>query len=95
MILAISAVAAAEETPTKAVLITRDGIDLAARATVKHPPPTFEIDLGELTFRNRFGRASLAYLPFLRTLPYTFPSPNWSQFPNAFELTNTPMAWRP
>ena len=37
-----------------------------------------------------FGLSSalcFAYLPFLRTLPYTFPAPNWNQIPNPFYLS--------
>ena len=86
MLLLATAAAAAEE-PRKAVFITQESIDVAARETVRHPPRKFEFDLGEVVYQNRYGRAHLAYLPFLRTLPYTFPSPNWNQIPNPFYLS--------
>ena len=86
MLLLATAAAAAEE-PRKAVFITQEAIDVAARETVRHPPRKFEFDLGEVVYQNRYGRAHLAYLPFLRTLPYTFPAPNWNQIPNPFYLS--------
>lgn len=86
LLLLVATVAAAEE-PHKPVFITRESIDIAARETVKHPPRTFEFPFGEVVYENRYGRAHIHYLPFLRTLPYTFPAPNWSQIPNAFTLT--------
>ena len=86
MLLLATAAAAAEE-PRKAVFITQESIDVAARETVRHPPRKFEFDLGEVVYENRYGRARFAYLPFLRTLPYTFPAPNWNQIPNPFYLS--------
>ena len=81
------ATAAAADNAHKAVFITRESIDIAARETVKHPPHVFEFPFGEVVYENRYGRAHVSYLPFLRTLPYTFPSPNWNQIPNAFTLS--------
>ena len=86
MLLLATAAAAAEE-PGKAVFITQESIDVAARETVRHPPRKIEFDFGEVVYQSRYGRARFAYLPFLRTLPYTFPSPNWNQIPNPFYLS--------
>ena len=86
MLLLATAAAAAEE-PRKAVFITQESIDIAARETVKHPPRTFQFDFGDVVYENHYGRARLAYLPLLRTLSYTFPAPNWNQIPNPFYLS--------
>ncbi len=86
MLLFLATAAAAAEEPNKAVFITQESIDVAARETVRHPPRKIEFDFGEVIYQNRYGRARFAYLPFLRTLPYTFPAPNWNQIPNPFNL---------
>ena len=86
-LLSIATAAAAAEEPRKPVFITQESMDVAARETVKHPPHTFEFPFGEVVVENRYGRAHFNYLPFLHTLPYTFPSPDWNQMPNAFRLT--------
>ena len=66
MLLLLATAAAAAEEPRKAVFITQESIDVAARETVRHPPRKFEFDLGEVVYQNRYGRAHFAYLPFLR-----------------------------
>lgn len=86
LLLSIATAAAADDAQ-KAVFITQESIDVAARETVKHPPHVFEFPFGEVVYENRYGRAHFNYLPFLRTLPYTFPAPNWNQIPNAFTLS--------
>jgi hypothetical protein len=93
LILASATAAAADEAKPKAVFISREAIEVAARP-FRTPRPDFEIDFGNVTYRNRYGQAHFAYLPFLPTLPYTFPSPSWNQIPNPFVLTGTPMASR-
>jgi hypothetical protein len=87
MLLFLATAAAQAEEQRKAVFITQESIDVAARETVKHPPRTFQFDFGDVVYENRYGRARFAYLPFLRTLPYTFPAPNWNQIPNPFYLS--------
>lgn len=87
LLLLIASTAAAADDARKAVFITKESIDVAARETVKHPPHVFEFPFGEIVYESPYGRAHVSYLPFLRTLPYTFPAPNWNQIPNAFTLT--------
>ena len=87
LLFATAAAAAADES-NKAVFISRESIEVAARETALHPPPTLHFDFGEVVYQNRYGRAKFAYLPFLRTLPYTFPAPNWNQIPNPLNMTS-------
>jgi hypothetical protein len=75
------AVTALADAPKKPVFITQEQIDIAARETVKHPPRTFTFDFGDVVYENHYGRARFNYLPFLRTLPYTYPARNWNAFP--------------
>jgi hypothetical protein len=82
----VAAAAAAQERPKAPVFISQSAIEEAARETVLHPKPALHVDFGDVVYENRFGRARFNYLPFMRTLPYTFPAPNWNQIPNAFEL---------
>lgn len=78
--------AIAQETPKEPVFISQQAINEAARATVEHPRPTLKFDFGDVVYENRYGRARFNYLPFMRSLPYTFPSPNWNQIPDPFVL---------
>lgn len=88
LVLFATTAAAAQDEPKKQVFITQQAIDEAARETVRHPPRRFEFDFGDVVYQNRYGRARFSYLPFLRTLPYTFPAPNWNQIPNALNMTS-------
>ena len=93
ILVAVATTAAAEESPAKPVFITQQAIEMAARPA-RYPPPTFDFEIGAVQYRNRYGRARLAYLPLLAILPHTFPSRDWNQFANPFELTGTQMAQR-
>ena len=86
--LLLATAAAAADEPNKPVFITKEAIDLAARETALHPQPKLHFDFGEVVYTSPYGRARFAYLPFLRTLPYTFPAPNWNQIPNPLNMTS-------
>lgn len=86
LIVLVATAAAAAEEPNKPVFITQEAIDIAARETVLHPPPKLQFDFGEVVYDSRYVRAKFTYLPFLRTLPYTYPAPNWNQIPNPLNM---------
>ena len=85
LLLAAAAALAAEE-PKPPVFISKEAIDVAARDVALHPKPTFKWDFGDVVYTSRYGRARFNYLPFMRTLPYTFPAPNWNQIPNPLNM---------